>query len=1089
VIREGQLSAVDEHWAVQATGSDAQTALQVAQRLHAARALEGVMDVSSAVSSEELELLDRVSLAFEMAAMDNLDALLAPYVSEGEEREAIVARAGAHRAFEVRRVLPLPDDLSARIFHVLHLLGLAYTGERWTDAQRWLREQRLAQIDFEPDPNLEWDEHLTRVLYRCWLALLRKEGWQDLEGVQASVMELRRLQERYEPPLLADDDPHRRRAAALSLVTLYNWARATELLGVWVTTGPVGELDGPIDTLLDQHMEAATAAGAAAGDTRLEILMRWLHVAARQMAAGALWSLPNASNPEVRRFIEHLTRSRSMFELLPPQLAALSEEGLLDQAARAVVVDMPTSGGKTALAEFRMLQALQFAGAGQAWVAYVAPTRALVTQITRRLRRDFSTLDIGVEPLSAAVDIDALESEMLVSTGDERAFDVLVCTPEKLDIVVRNAAMQRPMALVVIDEAHNIEDPERGLGIELLLATLKRDAPDTRFLLLMPYVPNVEDLQRWLSAPGSGRSISLGTVAWQPNERVVGMFHTEQAGGPGDWTLHFETLTTTQNSVELEGTFQVDGVRPLDPPWSATGFGLQAAAMAKAVSERGTSIAVGRDPGNVWKMARHVANRLPEEAPTDDIALVQRYLATEIDPDFELIGMLDRRVGVHHAGLSDETRTLMEYLAEDSQLRVLCATTSIAQGIDFPISSVFLASTWFPGRQMTSREFWNLAGRAGRIGHDSVGLVGLAAGNDENGVRKFVADRTGDLASRLQQLLQELWARRRLDDLHEVIYQDEWRSFRSYVAHLWAQKRNLEAVIAETDGLLRSTFGYSMLRSSAEPGAGEQARALRDATFSYVRDLSQYPENATLADPTGFSPEGVRAALLGLGDIPEPLRVEDWQAQSLFGGGDSSHLSDLVGVMLRVRELEGLEKLARTGLSRTEIARIAQDWVEGQGIAQIARDYFAEGTSREQVTEAITEACRGIYRVLTHAGSWGLAALSKLPTSGLDWDALSEEERQRINLLPAFVYHGVSTEAGVLMRMNSVPRSVAETLGDHFVAEKNVDPLSTAASRRARQFLVDLPASEWSGVAPAGAPMTGDDYRRVWRRLAGVDVS
>ena len=47
-----------------------------------------------------------------------------------------------------------------------------------------------------------------------------------------------------------------------------------------------------------------------------------------------------------------------MFELLPPQRAALLEQGLLDPAKTAIVIDLPTSGGKTLLAQFRILQAL-----------------------------------------------------------------------------------------------------------------------------------------------------------------------------------------------------------------------------------------------------------------------------------------------------------------------------------------------------------------------------------------------------------------------------------------------------------------------------------------------------------------------------------------------------------------------------------------------------------------------------------------------------------------------------------------------------------------------------------------------------------
>ena len=63
----------------------------------------------------------------------------------------------------------------------------------------------------------------------------------------------------------------------------------------------------------------------------------------------------------------------------------------------------------------------------------------------------------------------------------ERSFDVLVATHEKLNLVIRNKKY-RTFSLIVMDEAHNIEDDERGLRIELLLATVKSDCPTANFL-------------------------------------------------------------------------------------------------------------------------------------------------------------------------------------------------------------------------------------------------------------------------------------------------------------------------------------------------------------------------------------------------------------------------------------------------------------------------------------------------------------------------------------------------------------------------------------------------------------------------------
>jgi len=83
---------------------------------------------------------------------------------------------------------------------------------------------------------------------------------------------------------------------------------------------------------------------------------------------------------------------RALFDVLPPQRRTLAERGLLGSSRRAVVVSLPTSSGKTLIAQFRMLQALNQFEDRKGWVAYLAPSRALVNQVTRQLRRDFQPL-------------------------------------------------------------------------------------------------------------------------------------------------------------------------------------------------------------------------------------------------------------------------------------------------------------------------------------------------------------------------------------------------------------------------------------------------------------------------------------------------------------------------------------------------------------------------------------------------------------------------------------------------------------------------------------------------------------------------
>jgi hypothetical protein len=267
-----------------------------------------------------------------------------------------------------------------------------------------------------------------------------------------------------------------------------------------------------------------------------------------------------------------------------------------------------------------------------------------------------------------------------------------------------------------------------------------------------------------------------------------------------------------------------------------------------------------------------------------------------------------------------------------------------------------------------------------------------------------------------------------------------------------------------------------VLRGS--PAGRAKADTLLAVTKAYATRIAEHPERAALADMTGFSCEGVGAALAGMGSLERKLTASDWTPDSLFGRG--SGMADLFGVMLRIPQIRrGLDEITVPGLDRTQIAGITKAWVSGESIHDIARKFFkgADGG-----TDAITDACKAIYKTLVNNGTWGIAALSKF--SGIDFDALTPAQRRKINALPAMIYHGVKTEAGVLMRMNSAPRSVAEKLGEIF--EKKAGPLPEGQGlQAARGFLKNLDAGGWDTARPAAAPLSGAEYRRIWEILSG----
>ena len=267
-----------------------------------------------------------------------------------------------------------------------------------------------------------------------------------------------------------------------------------------------------------------------------------------------------------------------------------------------------------------------------------------------------------------------------------------------------------------------------------------------------------------------------------------------------------------------------------------------------------------------------------------------------------------------------------------------------------------------------------------------------------------------------------------------------------------------------------------------DPERRHKADSLLEATRSHAHELADMPEGtAELAYSTGFSPEGVRAAMGGMLDLERSLTTSDLAPFSLFG--DGGRVADLFGVMLRVPQLKrNLVEFGGHGTDGRRISNITSDWVNGRRLEAIARDYFQFDNDDEAATRALTDACKAIYRNIANNGTWGLSALSRV--SGIDFDALSESDKRRINSLPAMIYHGVRSEDAVLMRMNSVPRSAAEELGNLYRGATGGDEQRYSVGK-ARGFLRSLQSEDWNKIIPDGAQLTGTGYKRVWQVLSG----
>jgi hypothetical protein len=1016
-------------------------------------------------------LIQKALLLAEITALDQLDHA----ESHSTSPEATVLRRACLDAFHLLRALPRSAEPERARKELLRLSCFGVLADRSADVRRWLREQGLPPVAPEATP---WSVRVFASVGDAFLRLVRKDGWQDLHHVAESIAELRTLQSHFERDYLhsTNGDGH---TAALELVALYHLAKAVEILASYCGKG------SPKDVIAEVqfHFLRSIRAASSGGMIELDVLLRWLRIAAIKIAQNSVWWLLRSLNSRISERVRSMASenlARPMLELLPPQRRALLEDGLLDPAHRAVVVQMPTSSGKTLLAQFRILQARN--SFPDAWVAYLVPTRALVNQIALRLRRDLGPLGIKVESAAPVQEFDVFEEEWLVSAADG---DVVVTTPEKLDLLIRGdkrGPAKRPLGLVILDEAHNLAEGERGVRAELLLAMLNREYPDAQFLLLTPFVPNGKELAVWLDDQRS-HAITVLAADWQPNDRAIGIVYPQGRGR--DWGLRFRTLHTIPAGIEIEGDLPLEGPRPplaVAISKAKAKFRVAAATACFLGRRAGSSCIVLADaPSSTWEIANLIADVFPDQpSESGRVNLVRRFLETEFSREFRLCDLLRKGIAVHHGGLSPEARFLVEWLTEEGDVRALIATTTLAQGVNFPVSSVVLATHFLyrpnAGKEaMSPAAFQNLAGRAGRLFQDTLGIVAFASQDEKaEDIQAFVSRQVQELSSALETMVREVLERGWELNLTSLVkYDTRWASFAQYLAHAYRQSNNHEQFVAETEKVLRATWGYRRL-SSSQPAAAEQ---LVEATREYAGTLRKMgPGILSLVDNTGFSGETVMEILRHKDRLPASFN--EWDPRTLFQANPAA-LASLLGNVLGVRELH-LEM--PPGSEERQLADILSMWVRGETIDKISTQHYM--TEAQSMTDAITKCCQQLFQRFSQAGAWGLGALQTL--AGVNLTALSTDEVEAFRSVPAMIFYGVPTVQGVLMRTLAVPRSVAVSMGDRFKAEET--PGAALRLQRARTWVEAQPSAVWDSCKPPEASLSGEDYRRIWRVLNGMEA-
>jgi len=966
--------------------------------------------------------------------------------------------------YEILMIQGPGEQANSEILHNLKLISYAYIGEHGEKMRRVATEL----LNSAPsDYSSKWSERVLQKTYVSILHLIRKKGWNDLSETIAIINSLRDEQGEYESQYLNTDDTNVETAGmAYEIASLYHLAKAVEIVADFQLDGRPANADEELSLQLDY----ASRYSEQGGLIELTLLIKILEGSLRKIVSNSIWIVGQRINSRVTKFLNSMKNRKPMLELLYPQKDAILNQGLLDPAHSAIVVNLPTSSGKTLVAEFKILQSLnQF---DDAWVAYVAPTKALVNQVTRRLRDELGQEPLGlkVESMSGAVEVDSYEEVMITN----HTFDVLVTTPEKLNLLIRRGieeSMGRPLALVVVDEAHNISSDVRGINLELLLSNIRHDCQNANMLLLTPFIPNSDEIARWL-APEASRSISLSLDWWKPNDQLIGAVELGEVIGRQSAETKFTPLITSRHTLQTDDIYRI-GKSPIPYTASSMKSNYRISALAAVQFDSSADkLVIANHVEDTYKIADEIIKLGNlENQDSEDLRTIKKFVSDELGDDFPLVEYLSKGIGVHHSALPDEIKSMMEYLMENGELRYLVATTTIAQGINFNTPSIFMSTYSYPYKQMPYFDFWNLAGRSGRLNQDAIGVVGISCKNEDDvrRLRLYLSSAATDIVSNLKDMVEKAIKRTNGLDLASLYFIPEWSNFLQYIAHMYNQAENLRNFETQIQLTMKRTLGFHQL----EP---DRQQLLLESVRTYAAKLDTNKGASTLSDLTGFSPETIQRTMSMAHQ--SGISASDWNSNSLFHQ-DSNSLKKLVNIMLSIPEIKkDLEKLLGDSprLSNGKIANMISDWVGGKSMNQMADEYFSEVSDS---TLRLTMCVKAVHRHLINSTTWGMAAIQR-SASGIDFEALSDSDKKKLAELPAMVYYGVDTTEAIALRKARLPRAASKSLSNKLKRDFG-DTLYEKTGSEIENWVNSLDDRDWA--VTANGQMSGEDNKRIWEIL------
>lgn len=364
-------------------------------------------------------------------------------------------------------------------------------------------------------------------------------------------------------------------------------------------------------------------------------------------------------------------------------------------AGQSIALSAPTSVGKSFVLE---LYLASFFRTGNRIAAYIVPTRALISQVSRDFANIFTSLD-GEHP-----DIITIPTRPESIVGSNAVY---VMTQERLHATLE-ARQDFNVDLLVVDEAHSISEGARGILLHTVIDELLSRNPRAQILFASPTTKNLDAFGRLFRREDIHPRYSREPTV---SQNFITIKRTDSGN------LLLTAIRDTGRTTKI-------GEIPARLPLRTRTDKLAHLPLLLCEGQPNLVYANGADEAEDIALA--ITKQIIAPNPSRRRFELSQLARESVHSKYILADCVLSGVGFHYANIPTSLRQAIESAFAEGELQYLVCTSTLLQGVNLPAKNIFmLKPTRGQGKPLDPADFWNLAGRAGRLQREFQGNIFL----------------------------------------------------------------------------------------------------------------------------------------------------------------------------------------------------------------------------------------------------------------------------------------------------------------------------------------------------------------------------